>query len=180
MWIWKLHLIADWPNEEQRAGGGAGSRISLHHCPYPPPVATNRRLHQCRNFLVTLMMSKVSHQSYFLNSLTRYISQHEWMIRIALPVPLLSWLGLTGGPRVAVQGAVSWIMCGLSVVPEVSSLLQWTFSGSDLHTNASKNPDGGQRGRAVHSETYSRCTSNHDTELCDSMSPERMFWSNLT
>lgn len=25
----------------------------------------------------TLMMSKVSHQSYFLNSLTRYISQHE-------------------------------------------------------------------------------------------------------
>lgn len=77
----------------------------------------------------------------------------------AHPVSLLSALGLTGGPRGAVQGAAIWIIFGLSVVPKVTNLLQWTSSGTDLHTKAWGNPEGRLQRRKTHSGTYSRCSS---------------------
>lgn len=77
----------------------------------------------------------------------------------AHPVSLLSALGLTGGPRGAVQGAAIWIIFGLSVVPKVTNLLQWPSSGTNLHTKAWGNPEGRRHRRKTHPGTYSRCSS---------------------
>jgi len=124
VWIWKLHYTIDWPDKEQRTGGGVGSFLSYHFIPHPSSITIHHWLHHCRNLWLTLTITELL-SSKLLYSLMRYFGQIDFccICQTLLEDPELQSKALLVGSSLTYQ------LCqrsptSCSEIPQVQSFLQ--------------------------------------------------------